>query len=54
MSQKSLLGGLQARNIKKKKYLGLTSTWKNAIPKEIPAIMPRLASIVVVARAKQP
>lgn len=30
------------------------STWKNAIPKEIPAIIPRLASIVIVIREKQP
>ncbi len=30
------------------------STWKNAIPKEIPAIIPRLASNAVVIREKQP
>lgn len=29
-------------------------TWKNAIPKEIPAIIPRLFSIVVLTSAKQP
>lgn len=29
-------------------------SWKNAIPKEIPAMIPRLASIVLVTRAKQP
>ncbi len=30
------------------------TTWKNAIPKEIPAIIPRLASNAVVIREKQP
>lgn len=29
-------------------------TWKNAMPNEMPAIIPRLASITVVTSVKQP
>lgn len=29
-------------------------TWKNAIPKEIPAMIPRLASMTLVTSVKQP
>lgn len=29
-------------------------TWKKAMPNEMPAMMPRLASITVVTRVKQP
>lgn len=32
----------------------LAFTWKNAIPKDIPAMIPKLDSIAVVTREKQP
>lgn len=38
--------------IRKKK--NCKHTWKKAIPKEIPAMMPRLASITLVTSVKQP
>lgn len=38
-------------NIKHNKF---AFTWKNAIPKDIPAMIPKLDSIAVVTREKQP